>query len=243
MSGRSATTSPELGSTKRSVAARPAPPSPSASTSPYSNAGVMTRANPRRSNVASRPSTMRRRADAASGAWSRMPVGSLNIVVLSAMAEPAFPSSLSSFRRFAASPRSLLDRVADDAVLEEADEHLRQLDRHLLLRLARRRAQVRARDQVLVLEQRRRLRRLLAEHVQRRARQLSRSQRLQHRALVDDAAARAVDQVRPLLHLRERRAVEQVLRLGDERNVQRDEVRLRDQLVERHGLHARRQLL
>src|SRR4029077_12158640 len=173
MSGRSATTSPELGSTKRYVAARAASPSPSASTSSYSNAGVMTRANPRRSKTVKRPSTMRRRADAASGAWSRMPVGSLNIGV-SAIAE--------------AGP--LLDRVADDAVLEETDEHLRQLDRHLLLGLARRRAEVRARDQVLVLKKRGRIRRLLAEHVQRRARQLSRRQRLQHRALVDDAAAR-----------------------------------------------------
>src|SRR5215831_17772211 len=168
MSGRSATTCPVLGSTKRNVAARAASPSPSVSTSSYSNAGVMTRANPRRSKVASRPSTIRRRADAASGAWSRMPVGNLNIGV-SAMAEAA--SFCLPCDRFAA---ALLDRVADDAVLEEADEHLRQLDRHLLLRLARRRAQVRAGDQVLVLEQRRRLRRLLAEHVQRRAGQLAR---------------------------------------------------------------------
>src|SRR6188472_3853149 len=188
MSGRSATTSPELGSTKRTVAARAASPSPSASTSSYSNAGVMTRANPCRSKVVSRPSTMRRRADAASGAWSRIPVGSLNIGV-SAMAERC----------------PLLDRVADDAVLEEADENFRQLDRDLLLRLARGRAEVGARDQVLVLEQRRRLRRLLPEHVQRRAGQLPGGQRLEHRALVDDTAARAVDQVRPLLHLRERR--------------------------------------
>src|SRR6185436_1763342 len=215
MSGRSATTSPELGSTKRSVAARAASPSPSASTSSYSNAGVMTRAKPRRSNVASKPSTMRRRADAASGAWSRMPVGSLNIGVVSAMAEAALPVSLSF--RFAA---ALLDRVADDAVLEEADEHLRQLDRHLLLCLARRRAQVRARDQILVLEQRRRLRRLLAEHVQRRARQLAGRQRLEHRVLVDHAAARAVDQVRALLHLREGGRAEQVLRLRHQRDVQ-----------------------
>src|SRR4029079_15579598 len=133
MSGRSATTSPELGSTKRNVAARAAGPSPSASTSSYSNAGVMTRAKPRRSNVASRPSTIRRRADAASGAGSRMPVGSLRIGV-SAMAEATF-----FLVAFAA---ALLDRVADDAVLEEADEYLRQLDRHLFLRLARRRAQV-----------------------------------------------------------------------------------------------------
>ena len=48
----------------------------------------------------------------------------------------------------------LLDRVADDAVLEEADEHFRQLDRDLLLRFLGGRAQVRDGDQVLFGEQR-----------------------------------------------------------------------------------------
>ncbi len=68
MSGRSATTCPELGSTKRTVTARAAAPRPSASTSSYSKAGVMTRAKPARSNTASNVSITRSRAAAASGA-------------------------------------------------------------------------------------------------------------------------------------------------------------------------------
>ena len=149
----------------------PRVPSPSASTSSYSNAGVMTRANPQRSKTPSSVSAMRRRAAAARGAKSRIPVGSRKVEV----------QSLGRGSRWAHD--AALDGVPDDSVLQVSDEHLGQLDRDLLLRLARRRAQVRAGDQVLVREQRRRLRRLLAEHVQRRARELPRLQRLQHAPL------------------------------------------------------------
>src|SRR5258705_447212 len=50
MSGRSATTSPVPGSTKRSAAARASSPGPRSRTAAYSNAGVMMRSYPQRSN-------------------------------------------------------------------------------------------------------------------------------------------------------------------------------------------------
>ena len=68
-----------------------------------------------------------------------------------------------------------------------------------------------------------------------RRRQCSRFlQRPGQRRLVDDRAARRVDQIRRPLHPRERRLVDQVPRLGRQRHVQRDDVRRRQQAIERH---------
>src|SRR5688572_12503484 len=75
MSGLSATTSPVAGSTKRSAAARAPSPSPRASTSRYSKAGVMMRSYPQRSNSASSASAMARRRAAAAGRKSLTPTG------------------------------------------------------------------------------------------------------------------------------------------------------------------------
>ena len=61
------------------------------------------------------------------------------------------------------------------------------------------------------------------------------AQRLDQRGLVDDRAARRVDEVRGRLHLRRARGVDQVARLGRQRAVQRDDVGGREQLVERAG--------
>jgi hypothetical protein len=56
------------------------------------------------------------------------------------------------------------------------------------------------------------------------------------RRFLDDAAARAVEDPHALLALLERRLVDHVMRVVGQRHVHRDVVRLREQLVERHGL-------
>ena len=68
-------------------------------------------------------------------------------------------------------------------------------------------------------------------------------QRAGERGRVDQPAARRVDQHGARPHARERRGVDQVTCLGRERHVQRDEVRARQQLVERHVLGAEPRLL
>src|SRR5215470_19947768 len=75
MSGRSATTSPVAGSTKRRTAARAPSPRPRSRTSRYSKAGVMMRSYPQRSNSTRSASAMDRRRAAASGRKSRTPTG------------------------------------------------------------------------------------------------------------------------------------------------------------------------
>ena len=74
--------------------------------------------------------------------------------------------------------------------------------------------------------------RLALEHIERRAAETTRSKRRRQRRLVDDAAARRVDQDRVRLHRREPRGVDQMPRRRRERNVQRDDVRGREQLAE-----------
>src|SRR5262249_47534419 len=75
ISGRSATTSPVAGSTKRRTAARAPSPRPRSRTSRYSKAGVMIRSYPQRSNSTRSASAMDRRRAAASGRKSRTPTG------------------------------------------------------------------------------------------------------------------------------------------------------------------------
>ena len=58
--------------------------------------------------------------------------------------------------------------------------------------------------------------------------------------LVDDAAARAVDEAHALLHACDRLLVEHVLRIGIERHVHRDEIRLLDHFIERADGDAHR---
>ena len=66
------------------------------------------------------------------------------------------------------------------------------------------------------------------------------AQRCSERVLVDDRAARAVDQVRGRLHRREERRVDEAARLVAQRDVQRDEVRRAGELEQRDGLGSRR---
>ena len=61
-------------------------------------------------------------------------------------------------------------------------------------------------------------------------------QRPHERGLVHDGPARRVDQIRAALHPRERRLVDQMLRLRRQRAMQRDDVGGGQQAIERHGL-------
>ena len=81
-------------------------------------------------------------------------------------------------------------------------------------------------------EQRILLRRLLGEHVEGRAGDLAGIERRAQRRLVDQAAARAIDDAHALLHLGERRGVDDVPGLVGQRRVQRDEIGAPEQLVE-----------
>ena len=80
--------------------------------------------------------------------------------------------------------------------------------------------------------------RLLAEHVEARAGDVAGDQEVTHRQLVDQAAARAVDDAHALLGLHQVGAAEDVLGLLGERRVHGDEVGARQHLVERRLLDA-----
>ncbi len=94
-------------------------------------------------------------------------------------------------------------------------------------------------DDVGVCEQRVLGDRLLPEHVERRAGDLARVDRLAQRVLHQQLAARDVHDAHAVLHLREGLGVEPVLGLRSDRQVDRDEVRLRVELVgAARALHA-----
>ena len=79
---------------------------------------------------------------------------------------------------------------------------------------------------------------LFLEHVETSRRQAPLTQRGRERKLIDDAAARRVDQHRPRLHAPNRLLIEQIARFGGESHVQAHEVRLGEQLIERDRLDA-----
>jgi hypothetical protein len=98
---------------------------------------------------------------------------------------------------------------------------------------------VRRDDHALEPEQRRLRGRLLGEHVERGAAEPSVLERLRERLLVHDAAARRVDQPRALLAERELSLADQPLRVRRAREVDRDEVGLHEERLERrHELDA-----
>ncbi len=92
--------------------------------------------------------------------------------------------------------------------------------------------QVRDHHHVLEREQPFVDRRLVFEHVETRGEDLPVRERVGERRLVDHRAARRVHQDGRRLHPRERRRVEQMVRLGREVRVDRDEVGLGEQVVE-----------
>ena len=82
--------------------------------------------------------------------------------------------------------------------------------------------------------------RLGAEHVDRRTAERAALQRCRQRHLIDDAAARGVDQHRALLHRRDAARVEQVARRVDQRHMQADHIGAGDHFVEAGEAHAAR---
>ena len=87
-------------------------------------------------------------------------------------------------------------------------------------------------DQARRPEQRIVLRRLLGEHVERRAGDMTAVERVLQRRFVDQPAARAIDDAHALLGLRQRLAAEDAAGLVGQRRVQRDEVGAGEQLVQ-----------
>ena len=88
--------------------------------------------------------------------------------------------------------------------------------------------------------------RFLLVNVQRRAADLAALQRLEQRGLIDQAAARAVDDAHALLALGQRRRVENLVRLGRQRHVHGDEIGARQevgQIVRQLHLQAARAAL
>ena len=90
-------------------------------------------------------------------------------------------------------------------------------------------------DDVVELEQRATVR-LFRKHVERRARQLAGAKRVDERVLVDELAARDVDQAKAVLGRCELVAPDDVVGVRREREVERDEVGRRQKLLERLGL-------
>ena len=83
-------------------------------------------------------------------------------------------------------------------------------------------------DDAIEREERRIGRRLDREDVERRACEVPALERLRERVLVDDAAARGVDESRALLHQAQLALPDQSLGLGCERQMDRDEVGLHE---------------
>ena len=87
---------------------------------------------------------------------------------------------------------------------------MRDIDRDLDLRLVGGGAEMRRRDHGVEIQQRMvGGRRFLDKHVERGAGDLAGFDRVDQRGLIDDAAARAVDDSHALLHLRERRGADE----------------------------------
>ena len=106
-----------------------------------------------------------------------------------------------------------VDRVRDEPAVERRDDLLGDDHAGAILRLARRRGEVRRDDDVVELEQRPGVR-LAREDVERGAGDLARPERLEQRVLVDELAARGVDDPHAVAHRGERGGVERAARLA-----------------------------
>ena len=134
-----------------------------------------------------------------------------------------------------------VDRRQDRLARKRRADSLRHVEGDADLRLDRRGAEMRREDDARHADERiARLDRLAREDVDRRSRDMPRLHGVSEILLVDDAAARAVDEAHALLHACDRILVEHVLRILVQRHVHRDEVRLLDHLVERADRDAHR---
>ncbi len=80
--------------------------------------------------------------------------------------------------------------------------------------------------------------RLFDEHVERRAGDLARRDRIGKRGFIDNSAARAVDDTHAFFHAGKRGRPDYPAGFAGERRVHRDEVRSGDQLIQRHQLDS-----
>ena len=135
-------------------------------------------------------------------------------------------------RRFFGRERRHVDPVGNSAEQQEIAHLLRDLNGDIDLRFIGRGTEVGRRNEVGSAEQRRILRRLGLEHVERGTGDLAAIEPVLQRSFVDETTARAVDDPHALFRLREILAAENVACLVGQRRVQSDEIRPLQQLVE-----------
>src|SRR5215813_1239651 len=142
------------------------------------------------------------------------------------------------FERFGRDRRDV-DRARDRAREQEVSNRLGDRDGDRLLRLMRRGAEVR-RDDHFVQPEQRIVRRhgLLLEDVERGARELARFYRVVKRPLVDQPAARRIDDAHAVLHLGEGRRADDAARLFGKRRMNGDEIGPLEDFVQRAQLNA-----
>src|SRR5262249_27008089 len=109
--------------------------------------------------------------------------------------------------------------------------------RHLLAHLLDGAAEMRSGDDVGHFQERRRHVRLVLEYVEARAGDLALLERARQRLLVDDRPARGIDQEGGRLHQREFTGTDLVSGRGQQRRMQRHEIGIPEQLIERNVDH------
>ena len=130
--------------------------------------------------------------------------------------------------------------VADDAFLQKIAQRGGGLAADLFLRLFRRRGDVRRGDDLRQQREAPVLRRLRVEDVEPGARDVALFDGVGQRRLVDQLAARCIDDADALLALREPLGIEEVPGRRQRGHVERDVVGAGAQIVERHELDAER---
>ena len=128
--------------------------------------------------------------------------------------------------------RRHVESVADRPEQQVVGHLLGDLSGHVLLRLGGGGSKMRRGDQILHPEQGTIARRLLREHIERRAREVSALQRLLQCLFDDEAAARAIDQPGTLPRLGEGFRIDDVARRVRKRRVKRDEIRASEKFFE-----------
>ena len=141
-------------------------------------------------------------------------------------------------RRFFRRDRGEVDGIRDRAAQQIIRHLVGDLQRDILLRLAGGGAEMRRADHVRMTEQRVLVRGLGREHVEGRAGDLSGIKRCAQSRLVDQAAARAIDDAHALFHRRDRLGVDDVSGLLGQRRMQRDEIGALEQIVKLDLLDA-----
>ena len=126
-----------------------------------------------------------------------------------------------------------VERVGDGAGEQIVAHLLGHLDRDVLLRLRGRGAEMRRADHLIEREERIVLGRLDREDIEGCARDVAAFDRRFQRLLVDQAAARRIDDAHALLRLGQRLGIENVARLVRQRHVERDEIGPCEQRLQR----------